>query len=243
MDGWHCTACRSDSRIRSLSSRPICGFTLVELLVVVAILAVLLAAVMPSLSGAKELARRAVCSSNQHSLSLAFNAYASDNRGKLPQHPQYGGNWLWDLPHLSLDDLIECGARKHMFFCPSGDFGGVKEDKYWNYTPDFSVTGYWWLNKRTQGNFPPLIDRRYLVHTHEEDPAEIELGSDAVIARNDVFYGVIGGLGPTCPHRTNHMKGLDPVGGNILFLDGHARWRLLEDMEMHATAPWPDHWF
>lgn len=222
---------------------PIRGFTIVELLVVVAILAVLLAVVMPSLSSAKELARRAVCASHQHSLNLAFNEYTSENRNKLPQHAQYGGNWLWDLPRRTLDALIDYGAEKHMFYCPSGDFGGEKEDKYWNYTPDFSVTGYWWLNQRTLGNFPPLIDRKYLVHTNESHPARLELGSDAVIARDDIFYGVLGGLGPSCPHRANHLTKLKPVGGNVLFLDGHVQWRDFEDMELHATTPWPDHWF
>jgi prepilin-type N-terminal cleavage/methylation domain-containing protein len=51
------------------------GFTLVELLVVISIIAVLLAILMPSLSKAREQARRTVCASNLKQWSLALGMY------------------------------------------------------------------------------------------------------------------------------------------------------------------------
>ena len=56
-----------------------CGFTLIELLVVISIIAMLLSILLPSLSRAKESARRSVCSSNLRQLTLAWTAYAMEN--------------------------------------------------------------------------------------------------------------------------------------------------------------------
>ena len=60
------------------------AFTLVELLVVVAIIGLLLAIMAPSLSGAREAARRAACASNQHQIFLAMRGYLYNERS-LPK--------------------------------------------------------------------------------------------------------------------------------------------------------------
>jgi prepilin-type N-terminal cleavage/methylation domain-containing protein/prepilin-type processing-associated H-X9-DG protein len=59
------------------------GFTLVELLVVIAIVALLLALLLPALERAREQGNRAVCLNNLHQLTLAWILYADDNDGKL----------------------------------------------------------------------------------------------------------------------------------------------------------------
>ncbi|MBN1362132.1 MAG: prepilin-type N-terminal cleavage/methylation domain-containing protein [Sedimentisphaerales bacterium] len=59
------------------------GFTLIELLVVVAVIAVLLAILVPATRKARELGQRAVCLSNLRQLSMAWIAYADDHGGKL----------------------------------------------------------------------------------------------------------------------------------------------------------------
>ena len=64
--------------------RPFLGFTLVELLVVVAIIALLMAILLPSLQGARESAKRVSCMSNHKQLLLAIRMYAEDNMGHLP---------------------------------------------------------------------------------------------------------------------------------------------------------------
>jgi prepilin-type N-terminal cleavage/methylation domain-containing protein/prepilin-type processing-associated H-X9-DG protein len=56
------------------------GFSLIELLVVVAILAILVSMLLPSLSRARELARRAMCGSNIRQLALANTIYAASNQ-------------------------------------------------------------------------------------------------------------------------------------------------------------------
>jgi len=66
---------------RSLLVRRTRGFTLIELLVVVAIIALLLSILLPSLEGARAQARQVVCLSNLHAQGHAAYLYAEDNAG------------------------------------------------------------------------------------------------------------------------------------------------------------------
>lgn len=60
------------------------GFTLIEVLVVVAIIALLVAILLPSLAAARESARSAQCLSNLKQLGGAVMMYTVENRSKLP---------------------------------------------------------------------------------------------------------------------------------------------------------------
>jgi len=57
------------------------GFTLIELLVVVAIIAVLVAMLLPTLAAARRQARRVICSGRLHSWGQILTMYADDNNG------------------------------------------------------------------------------------------------------------------------------------------------------------------
>ena len=59
------------------------GFTLVELLVVIGIIALLVAILLPALNQARESARRVQCASNTRQLTMAWLMYASENKGRL----------------------------------------------------------------------------------------------------------------------------------------------------------------
>jgi len=81
------------------------AFTLIELLVVVAIIAVLVAILMPTLTMAKELARRSACAVNLHTNYLAFMTYAAEQNGKLPV----------TVYHNDTDALISVSAAQELF--------------------------------------------------------------------------------------------------------------------------------
>lgn len=60
------------------------GFTLVELLTVLAIVVILVALLLPMLGRMRAEAKTAACQSNLRQMGVAFNTYAADNRGLLP---------------------------------------------------------------------------------------------------------------------------------------------------------------
>jgi len=60
------------------------GFTLIELLVVGAIIAILVAMILPAVSQVRERSRRITCASNMHHIGVAFALYSEDHQGKYP---------------------------------------------------------------------------------------------------------------------------------------------------------------
>ncbi|OHB53857.1 MAG: hypothetical protein A2Y10_00300 [Planctomycetes bacterium GWF2_41_51] len=73
------------------------GFTLVELLVVISIIAMLLAVLIPSLNKARDSARTIVCGANLKNYGVALHAYANSNSNKAP----YAYYWLYSRETLS----------------------------------------------------------------------------------------------------------------------------------------------
>ncbi|HOW69041.1 MAG TPA: prepilin-type N-terminal cleavage/methylation domain-containing protein [Phycisphaerae bacterium] len=68
------------------------GFTLIEVLVVVAIIALLITILIPSLTKAREMAKRSSCLAALHQIGLGLVGYASDHKARLPLRGTYGYN-------------------------------------------------------------------------------------------------------------------------------------------------------
>lgn len=80
------------------------GFTLIELLVVVAIIALLISILLPSLTDAREQARAAVCGTLQGDLMRGMHTYTSENQEWLPGVNTTGMELRqWSLPAFSVN--------------------------------------------------------------------------------------------------------------------------------------------
>jgi prepilin-type N-terminal cleavage/methylation domain-containing protein len=93
------------------------GFTLLELLVVIGVIATLVVLELPVLAAGKSDSRIAICASHVRQLALSCQIYANENGDRLPVLA--GGAWAWDLPNRAANALLNCGAQKNTFYCPS----------------------------------------------------------------------------------------------------------------------------
>ena len=83
------------------------GFTLVELLVVIAVVCLLVAILIPAIPAARETARRAQCTNNLRQIGLAMHEY-HDHLGTLPPGTKgcCWGTWmLFILPYIEQESL------------------------------------------------------------------------------------------------------------------------------------------
>ena len=64
------------------------AFTLIELMVVIAIISILLALLLPALASARDKGHRAVCLSNLRQIGIAVQTYADDHQGLIPYGPK-----------------------------------------------------------------------------------------------------------------------------------------------------------
>lgn len=88
------------------------AFTLIEVLVVVAIIALLVAILLPSLSRARSISQRAVCMSNLSQLGKAMTVYAMENNDYFPMPlREYEGDVVYDRGPIPFTERSEYGAN------------------------------------------------------------------------------------------------------------------------------------
>lgn len=131
------------------------GFTLVELLVVISIIALLLSIMMPALRGARAAAQKIVCASNMRQMFLATKLYGDTNDDLLPNC--YAGSYGDLSPRKNWFDLIypymqgkklkwdnAVGRDYKLYHCPAGK----KNEVWWG-----SYTGNNLEAVRGEGNY------------------------------------------------------------------------------------------
>ena len=136
-------------------------FTLIELLVVVAIIAVLVAMLLPALGEAREQAYRTQCRSNARQMGTDWNLYCDDHADCGPynhrdkMHEDYGGNlavWAyWEMytqfgllfPYISHPFAVPARENRvpAAMICPADLYGRTEPADFG--PSDWPTTSYW----------------------------------------------------------------------------------------------------
>jgi prepilin-type N-terminal cleavage/methylation domain-containing protein len=107
-----------------------CGFTLVELIVVIAVIGILASLLLPVLRGAKQKAIRAQCLVKVRELNLAVLDYASGYNDRLPSWdlpwacsmPKPIADWSVQNKYNKFREVLECG-RGSAALCDASNVG------------------------------------------------------------------------------------------------------------------------
>ena len=147
------------------------GFTLIELLVVIAVMAVLLGLLMPALQAVRRRAGAAQCEGYLRGESIAYQMYAGDNGGRLPDITDPNR-----APQEIQQKLLRYVSSKKIFLCPvSGD----PYDFCATYDPKTTLS-----NKRLDLLSQPsriLLGGESSAGTHEDNMLYVITGDIAVV--------------------------------------------------------------
>jgi prepilin-type N-terminal cleavage/methylation domain-containing protein len=118
-----------------MSRRKSKGFTLVELLVVIGIIALLIAILLPALSRAREQAKNTQCLSNLRQLATVYQFYANDNQDRIPIG--YDANSPWTGYYICQSSkwypLMGCLFQGNYLTTPQAFYCPSQDDLRWQY--------------------------------------------------------------------------------------------------------------
>ncbi|MHC4718353.1 MAG: type II secretion system protein [Planctomycetota bacterium] len=211
------------------------GFTLVELLVVVGIIALLVTILMPTLTRAKELARDAVCKTNLKNIFYGLYFYADDWEGWLPpvcgeaaiwwpttnnylsQYPPNARDWQAPRHYVDRDAFL-CPSDPYRLISPAGwphDRGsyGLNRHMTDNGEPD-------WVQKSESS---PNYTRHYKLHETLQ-PSKMYLVGETGANESSHLYALIRPIEAAVGDpalTTPAFRHRDRLSTNMLFHDGH----------------------
>ena len=186
-------------------------FTLIELMVVAAIIAILMAILLPALGKARNVANRAACANKLKTLFTVSNLYADDWNNF---YPAWGtaGNWAKDIANYESASWGNTATYNKYFNCPS-----MISQK-----PGYNLT--YAMNWYVQGQ--PATVGSWLPHS---------IGCDGRLVRRAsrcLFYtdAPYGATGPWYSNTNFDNSAYAPQdwshgnGANLMFIDGHGEF-------------------
>lgn len=227
------------------------SFTLIELLIVIAIIGILFTFLVPSLSKAREKARIAVCASQQKQIGFAITAYTSNNNGKIPFNNSLGNGQerTWDdrlalydgreVPDNILDGWVPHSYGFEQYICPSDE------------SPKHSAR-----HKRsysmTQGSMNGANTKRGIVQSTGATPWSMDIrqitnpSATLAVAENHLSNNKLGcNSGDTIRVRTYHTNrltekywGHEHWRSNYLLIDNSVRFMKPEETFLGVRGFW-----
>ena len=226
------------------------AFTIIELLVIAAVIALLIVIRIPAMARATNQNKRAQCSSNLRQFTLAMHIYANENEDRLPA---YIGYWAWDVS-LETGTFVEStGSKWTVMYCPGTAPGFSEQDNSYLYNyGGYRVLGY---ANTFPGNTslltsdinPTLTPRSILLAFGVKvvpaasqrvllaDASVSQPGQNISSVRYTYSYTSIQSGYPK-QHFSSHLTGPYPAGGNVGMADGHVEWRKFDDMSPRSDA-------
>ena len=228
------------------------AFTLIELLIVIAIIALLAAMLLPALNKAKAKANDAVCKSNCHQWGLALQMYAGDHDDYLPANTRptryYWCSrevvqfWRDYLPPFG--EKPAAGGKENLLFCPN-DLAHRAIDIKFPQSDGTKICGYYYLPHRNTNDGVANYNVTGIGSWHSRRKLNTELPNAPILV--DCIKGIgTAGTGRTNPRVTswfydvppklpivNHRRADgSPLGGNFLFGSGEVRWYPYSQIEL-----------
>ena len=230
------------------------GFTLVELLVVISIIALLIGLLLPVLAQTRERARRTIFMNTTHQLIIATHFYANDNKNLFPSEP-INSPPSRHIPLMSspIRSVMIRYTRSYLaLICPSLGKPFSNPDGYC-YMPSYGlVIGYNYLGGRHATPWlivaPANAEWVSPQSTTGSTTLAIFTELNAWSAAGNVTFAPHGSRGPILKSGDTTNSGLGgipsaeigAVGGNIGLVDGSVRWKNMRAMKIYCGS-YPPH--
>lgn len=209
-------------------------FTILELLIVVAIIAMLAALLLPALSRAKESGKQISCKNKMKQFALCTEMYSNDHNGYLPcGYGDYGVINRNDaevklMPYLESRTTNAGDAKiaESHFHCPSASgcsYAPSNPERWLGYSMNAYIVRYY-NTVKVSGH------RAISKAAHAEYPTKLLLMVDGGNPNNTgdlnewVTYSIGGWMASPDYDTVNHLAQRHSNGLNILFVDGHVSW-------------------